>query len=600
MFFAEAPTSRYTAARAYVLTVGERGLLMAETAVPSSTHAFPIAAAAVIYTLEENNVYESRARDSESAPVWFWQRLTPGETLQSSLTLPARPAADVRLRLHLWGGSEDPQREPDHTLAVTVNGRSLTTLQWDGIGHHEADVTIPLAAVGDPQLSIELHNETAAAGLDLIWVDRLMVTATLPVAVIDKYPYSPTGNGRMTLPDETLLLDVQEPSRPQLLRSVRANGGNAVAVSADMKVWPLHETALQTPVQLSLMQQADSDWALRGADLLIVADAAWQTALAPLVQARTAAGLRVVILSPAQIVDVYGDGAVDPAAMQTFLAQAAAEWPPPAPRYLLLVGDASWDFRGYLAAPPPGAILPLLTPVTYGGETVSDARLADWDGDGRPDLAIGRWPVRSARQVTQLVQRTLAYEAETAAAAAVMIADGENPAFARLAADLAQLARPAQERIGMAMTPPAAWPEAWLGAYVGHGSLSQWGQARLMDAEAVDAVAARMPPILLQFTCLTGLFAHPERPSLAEVMLLDAEGPVLVAAATSLTLSHQQAPFARELVTAVRNPAHRRMGDAWLAAQQQLDLSAPGQQEIIDTFVLLGDPSATVRRPANP
>jgi hypothetical protein len=83
-------------------------------------------------------------------------------------------------------------------------------------------------------------------------------------------------------------------------------------------------------------------------------------------------------------------------------------------------------------------------------------------------------------------------------------------------------------------------------------------------------------------------------------MLLHEEGPVLVISATSLTLSSSQEPFGRELLNALIDPEVQRIGDALVRAKSVLDTEQNEElREVSDTFTLLGDPSALIRRPEN-
>ena len=106
-----------------------------------------------------------------------------------------------------------------------------------------------------------------------------------------------------------------------------------------------------------------------------------------------------------------------------------------------------------------------------------------------------------------------------------------------------------------------------------------------------------MPPIVVQLTCLTGLFTQPEQTSLTELLLNHELGPVLSVAATSLTLSSNQEPFATSLIQNLNDPSVIRMGDAFQAAKLSLDIENSGLREISDTFALFGDPSARIIRP---
>ncbi|MCZ7673933.1 MAG: C25 family cysteine peptidase [Chloroflexi bacterium] len=72
---------------------------------------------------------------------------------------------------------------------------------------------------------------------------------------------------------------------------------------------------------------------------------------------------------------------------------------------------------------------------------------------------------------------------------------------------------------------------------------------------------------------------------------------MLTIAATSLTLSSQQEPFATRFIQALLDPDIQRIGDAFQAAKLSLDVNNAGLREISDTFALFGDPSARILRP---
>ncbi len=81
-------------------------------------------------------------------------------------------------------------------------------------------------------------------------------------------------------------------------------------------------------------------------------------------------------------------------------------------------------------------------------------------------------------------------------------------------------------------------------------------------------------------------------------MLLHANGPVLVIAASSLTFSYQQEPFAVEFLKQLQDNDVERIGDAFFKAKESLDIeNSEGYREISDTFALFGDPSAKISRP---
>jgi len=243
-------------------------------------------------------------------------------------------------------------------------------------------------------------------------------------------------------------------------------------------------------------------------------------------------------------------------------------------------------------------------PVSYSGETISDARLADVDGDRRPDLAVGRWPVRNVDDLSELVQRTLANEDEVPSQRAVFVADGTESRFMDLNESMISDSGLAKDDSLLLNGPTSvqigeAWGQgAWLMTYAGHGSLDRWGKEGIFSTEAVTSLESSFAtPIVLQLTCLTGLFAHPSVESLSETMLHHENGPVAIIAPTSLSLSDDQKPFGVAIIEALQDRRVRRVGDALLQAKAELDIdSSVALREISDTFGLLGDPSAPVLR----
>jgi len=107
------------------------------------------------------------------------------------------------------------------------------------------------------------------------------------------------------------------------------------------------------------------------------------------------------------IYDAFGAGAHNPYAIREFLRVAQANWTT-APRYVLLLGDGNYDYRG--ARPTGSGTIPPMLVRTDRGVYASDLALGDTDGDGRPNLAIGRVPAHTALEANAFVQRVVTYE----------------------------------------------------------------------------------------------------------------------------------------------------------------------------------------------
>jgi hypothetical protein len=607
IFYGQAPTSRYTGLRPYILQVGPGGVTMEETAV-ANTNASALQQLPVRVRLEENTIYETRAMATDNHDLWFWQTLGPQQKLPFAVNLPAIADGSATLYLHLWGFTHDPNVANDHDFDLIVNEQRLETVRWDGRTFHTAQVALPAGALQVGENSIILDNEVEGVAIaDTMRLDWLeLVYMAPPIAVADRLEFSQSeGSVALTgFSDRPLIFDVSNPAAPKQMVSWNFSDNQALLrVSDDMQILAVGPNGFLEPASIEPMRQSDWRNLENQADLIIITTDELAPGLAPLITAREAQGLAVALVPIAEIYDAFGFGETTPDALNAFVTYAYEQWREPRPRYLFLVGDATSDYRNYLGQAPRNQIPSPMTPVEFSGETVSDSRLADVDGDVKPDLAIGRWPVDDVAQVKSLVERTLAYEQSSVVDRALFAVDGAEPYFTEIAHRLSQASDASPEQVVLLTGPPASevisqWNKgAWLATYIGHGSVAQWGKENVLNLEAINELQALPPPIVLQLTCLTGLFTQPGQLSLSEAMLAHDQGPVLLIAATSLTLSTSQEPFALRLVQELKEPAVLRIGDAFQNAKRSLAIEDNGLREVSDTFVLLGDPSTLIARP---
>lgn len=605
IFYGQAPTNRYTPHRPYLLETGHPGLVMSQHPVTQSD-APPVNEIRQTLFLEENHLYAAEAT-SQAIDLWYWHEIPQQSSLPLTFNLPTLGSAPAELRLQLRGATHNPQVENDHDLNLQLNGQPLATVRFDGQAVYTATIPIPSGQLqtGDNTLLLD-NTPEGASFLDVVQLNWLELTYTTPpTAVNDHLQFSQT-SGTLTLTGFStppILLDITNPAQPQQLLS---EGETAVSLTVTptnhiLAVGPL---GLQKPASIEPLRHSPWRDSTNQADLLIITTDQLAPALAPLIAARQAEGLTVALATTAEIYDTFGNGAASPESIQAFVRHAATNWAEPHPRYLFLVGDTTTDYRNYLGLAPANNVPTLMVPVQFSGETVSDSRLADVDGDMHPDLAVGRWPASTVDEVEALVTRTLAYEKETVTNRVLFATDSTEPHFAQIAQQLANTSNLPPAAVSILNGPAAsdlatAWNQGgWLASYIGHGSLAQWGKDNILTLEAVNELTPPAPPIVIQLTCLTGLFAHPQHPSLSETLLHHPSGPVLLVAATSLTLSNHQEPFAASLYQNLQDPTITRVGDAFQAAKRSLDIAnSEGLREISDTFALFGDPSTHIVRP---
>lgn len=607
IFYGQASASRYTNIRPYILTVGEKGTVMEETAVTGSGPS--LSEIPQTLHLEKNQRYLSQTRQDDQSDVWFWQTIGQGQKVLLTFELAAVSDGPAALRLRLQGTTYNPEVDPDHDFDLSLNGQMLETIRWDGETAYTSDTAVPAGLLKTGQNELILDNEIpGAAFLDIMELNWLELDYLAPgTAVNDRLQFSQT-DSPVTLngfSGQPLIFNIGDPDAPQRLTGwAYDNEQVQIAVNPGMTIAAVGPRGYLAPAAITPVRQSDWRNPDNQADLIIITTDELAPAMAPLIEARQAQGLSVALIPAAEIYDEFGYGAASPESIQTFVAYAYENWTEPRPSYLFLVGDATTDYYNYQGNAPRNQIPSLLVPVEFSGETVSDSRLADVDGDMKPDLAVGRWPVSAVTEVKALVARTLAYEGGTAVNRALFATDGTEAQFAAIASRIwSESGLTDEDAIllngAKAGEVTAEWNQGtWLTTYIGHGSVERWGKEDIFFPEAVSGLNAATPPIVLQLTCLTGLFAHPELTSLSETMLLHEQGPVLIIAATSLTLSSYQEPFALSLLQNLQEPGNGRIGDAFQAAKRSLAIeNNNGLREISDTFVLLGDPSARIIRP---
>ena len=129
--------------------------------------------------------------------------------------------------------------------------------------------------------------------------------------------------------------------------------------------------------------------------------------------------------------------------------------------------------------------------------------------------------------------------------------------------------------------------------YHGHSSVRQWATERLFHRDDVAALHnARRLPVVLQMTCLTGLFHEPGGTTLDETLLLAAEGgAVAVWGPTGLGVANGHQQLAQGFLASAFQRHEGTIGAGALSGKLKLVASGSSALDLVDTFTLLGDPA---------
>ena len=550
---------------------------------------------------------------------WLWQPLYGRRSLTVSLTVGPLAEGEASFTISLWSNSSAPV-DPDHHVVVLLNGVSIADVTWDGQERQEIGGVIPPGVLqpGPNELSLQAPGDTGAPA-EVSFLDWIEFRYPQPLRAQDGWLDFWAAGGALQVDDlpsgPASVWDVTDPAHPLPLVGAEARpaqGGQSLAWQRDdtpageRRYLVAAGAGLRSPEEVSVRPAAVALRPQQGADYLAIVHPDLAAAVQPLLDYRASQGLRVFAVSPDALYDAYTYGLTDPAALRAFFQDALQTWPDPKPRFALLVGDASYDPYGYLGGSERALIPSALVQTQFVGQTASDNWLADVDEDGRPDLALGRLPAQTNEQVAAMVDKTLALEKageDDWLQRALFVADDKEPVFARMSDDLAQgylepMFTVERVYLGQVADPHARIVDALnegVGVvnYIGHGSLTVWAKEKIFSVDDVAALRNRDHlPLLVNMTCLTGYFHHPQTVSLAEA-LLRAEGRGIAAALvpTSESLPEDQRPLAHAFYAAMASGETSTVGEALLMAKQRTPLERDGQRDVVATFNLLGDPA---------
>jgi len=612
-FYGQASDSPYSNFSVYWVTWGQQPAVPMRETRAADTRAAPQTSASATLHLARPTIYMPQFEDD----AWFWQTIAAPMTTTITMTLPAALAAPAQLRVHLWASTQDAVN-PDHHLRLVFNGARIADERWDGQGARVITATIPANVVraGENALQLVAPGDTGAQA-EITLLCALDVTYTRRLVVQNDRLEFTAGAGTYRLEgfsgDTIELFDITDPFAPTRVTNTSVNA-RALTFATDATTprrWlALGPNAAQAVARIVPMSAGDLRAPEYAAEYLVIAHPTLVSALQPLVQWRAQQGLRVRVVTINQVYDTFGYGEESPYAVRAFIEWARQNWQ--SLRYVLLVGKASYDYRDYQKGANKNLLPTFLLKTPHLGQTASDNWfVARDDQTGHPALAIGRIPAQTPEQVARVVKKTMAYETSLNARAewhtrALFIADDKEPAFASMSDTLiAQLPRGitarkiylAEQRgdVNAARAEMLArWNEGvqWL-AYIGHGSIDTWAEGPLFSVEHASALTnGARTPILFTPTCLDGFFYHPQKNSLAEELLFQDEGGIVAGVVpTGLSLPQAQEELMRALFAEMFSRPAPSLGDALTRAKQRVNGAAPDTREVIDTFVLLGDPA---------
>lgn len=400
--------------------------------------------------------------------------------------------------------------------------------------------------------------------------------------------------------------DVTTPAQPVRLEQSDSSAGPGTfrfpGLSAHKYVTFLRGAAIPVDRLQAFGPDALRDPANR-AEYLAVAPDSLVSAAAALAGRRAAQGLSSRVIALSDIHHAFADGLPTPDALARFVAHARSTWAVP-PRYLMIIGDGTYDYRGY-SGQKDNLVPPLVVSSVF-GRAVTDERFGDLDGDGRPEVAVGRLPVRNEAELVRLIGQMDDFASRTVLAPrAVLLADrpDEGGEFIRNAEELASILEPAfsverifNEALETSVVRDLLFQKLRSGMnvfnYVGHGGRDRFGSAYLTVSDAETTEFGTQQPLVVAMTCAAGQFGLPGTSCLGEALLLKSgRAPIAVWSPSGFSIDLQAHPLNLLLVTELsRQPVGTRLGDT-LRRVVTAYRDQGGDEVTPALYNLLGDPA---------
>lgn len=614
-FYGQALDTIYTDTNIYTLQVSRTPAIrvQANSALPGNGLKPP---ASYLETLVVNN-QKAYANYAPGVDAWYDTSMLVYKT-SKSWSFPfqviglADPAAPANLELVVWGVTPWPQ-SPDHHLVVILNGITVADQTFDGLVEQILKISLPSGVLqeGANTLQLTLPGDTGVK-YDMVNLDKFSLSyQRLFQAQDGRLTFSAAGKAFVVtnLPSKNVVVyRMSEAGVERLERvNVQAAGSTFTAsfagtnqsatylVSAVERLYTPALEAVRLPANLNTPAQ-----------YLIISHPDFISGLEPLVQARQAQGLTVSVVDVNDLYTQYSYGIFDPQAIKQYIAYAAKNL---GTQYVLLVGGDTYDYRNYLGRNSL-SFIPSIYATT--GPTVkfvpADPLYTDLNNDNLPDLAIGRFPVRTSAELVLMVNKTLAYAGKNYGRSAVYTSDKYDGSisFKNISTGLAaglpaswsvenihlddMSVTAAQSKLLAAMNRGTA-----LVTFTGHSGPATWTFSNLFTTkEAAALTNAERPFVVVQWGCWNTYYVDPVNNYLVQSFLFSGDrGAAAVLGAATLTDSNSERLLGELLSPRLVAPG-MTMGQALQTAKSELALTHPELLDVLLGWSLMGDPALII------
>jgi len=626
----------YTAENVYWLAVGDdNGLRLVERdgtpagatvpdQFPNTTHA------------EKDTLYWVTMPNGAGQDHWLWdERISPNTgglptfrdvTLTLNNIAPTTTvSATVRVQFKGYTFL-------DHRTKIYVNGNEVDDQTWSGQSAFlQEAATVPHNLLVEGANTIRIEAVDSGASVDQTFINWVELDyqdtfvaenneLLFGASAAGSFQFEVTGYSSSDID----VFDVTNPASVARIinGAITTNGGTTISfqetAQAESRYLALTAAQRKSPDWVELDEFSFLKSSSNGADYIIITHDDFYNNALTLANHRQSPDLRVITVKIEDIYDEFNHGIANPQAVRDFLDYTYENWVSPAPTYVLLLGDSTFDFKDNLDT---GIISYIPAPIIETqafGQVPSDNWFVTFKGDDiLPEMFVGRLVAQSVAEAERMVNKIIAYEQsppdDTWNNRVTLVADDDTTSYAEslnmLAATLP--GHYATNKVYVVDYPPGDPTSqivshinegSMLTTYAGHGSAVRWGRwtdsnNQSQDIFSLDNLASlnntdKLSVITIA-NCLNGFFSGVSTTgSLAEEFLrVEGGGAVAVWAPSSLGFPSGHRAIQGEFYEAVFKDKQYALGAATTTAKIDAYAQNPVFGELVTSFILFGDPA---------
>ncbi|HMP90654.1 MAG TPA: C25 family cysteine peptidase, partial [Kiritimatiellia bacterium] len=615
VFYGKSYESIYTDVNIYRLSKAEGLLISHQHVAPAVGAPQPWYIATKI--LEQQNNPRPDLFENADGDFWLWRLIVSGgipqaQQFTTTLNLPDLAAGTGgEISVKIKGSSQPLESAGFHGARIELNGTPLGSTTFFGLNHHTFTVQAPpglwqesgnqLRIVSEPLPGV-ISDQFYLDGYEILYKRKfkadsgqLLFSAEAGSVAVDGFNNS-----------NAEIWNISDPWSPIRMTGFGSNyTGSSWSYNFEAVTSANYVVADTMLFPLSVEPWDDNNLKLvsHQVDYLVIYGPGLQSGAQALADYRSNQGLITKVVPVDHIFNAFNHGIRDGRALPAFLSYAFYQWAR-SPRYVVLAGDGSLDYRNY------GGLNDSLVPTPPQGSPrgvfASDHFLGDVTGDGSLEMAIGRIPVHTPVQFSNFINKLVAFEQGGAWRGNVMISSDNSDQGGAFIQDANLLAaiitnrtihRADIEILGVSNTAHVLQNAFNNGkemiVYIGHGTFYRMAEEGILKTNDIQYLDNKdRAGIVGAMGCFMGAFGNIGSSTIGEKIITSDSGGTVMFGSAGLVTNDDSNKFARELAVQIYQNRLDRIGDAWVKAKNMTIPTTPHWG--ISTYQLLGDPATAV------